>query len=162
MSTTQRVFRVRQKGRCSVHMHPAGAAAPDLDVLQDFRLQRRTQAFDGLEAPGRGRGFELSQRSDAKLFIELDDLFGPQSGYGKHFQHTRRDVFAYRFQEARVQLSDDIGNSVAHPGDFLEASLGDDPIERLGERTEAFGGADIGFGAVGIAAAKRSALAVFP
>ncbi|WP_367118015.1 hypothetical protein, partial [Mesorhizobium sp.] len=70
------------------------AASSDSQVLQDFSLKRRAEAFDWPDATCLCRRFELSQRVHAERLMKLHYLVGPEPGYGKQLHYTRRHLLA--------------------------------------------------------------------
>lgn len=54
-------------------------AARHGEALEDFRLQRSAEAFDLADAVFLCRRFEVGQRGDSKLLMELEDLVRPEA-----------------------------------------------------------------------------------
>jgi hypothetical protein len=69
-------------------MQMAGAFTLALDAAQYFRLQRRPQSLDGFETILQRGLFQIRERGNAKLLVELEDLVRPQARDAEHFEHA--------------------------------------------------------------------------
>ena len=61
-----------------------------------------------------------------------------------------------------MKLRHDVGDGIANAGDFCERASRDDAVERLGKSRKAVCSAQVGLRTVGIAAAERRSLRIFP
>ena len=97
--------------------------------------------------------------------MEFEHLVRPQAGHGEHFEHACGDILAHglkaRVITGCVKLGNDIGDGVANPWDFLQATLRHDVLQGLGEGQEIFGCPRIGLGTVGIATTQGGPLPEF-
>jgi hypothetical protein len=154
--------RVADRRSGAVEM-PTLRAAAHLDPLQYLGLKGRTESFGGCEAIRCGGLFKFGEGCDPELLVELLDAVGLEAGDAQQLQHALRRHRSRRFK-ARVvpglmKLSDDRGERVADAGDFREALVLNEPVERDGAEGEVFGGAMIGPGAVRVSALQHQAVA---
>jgi hypothetical protein len=134
---------------------------PDRQPVEDLPLQGGAEPLHLAEPILSRRLFELGEGVDTQLLVESVDLLGAQARNRQQLQYAFRDVLAHAFQQwmraGAMQLGHDIGDGVADAGDLAQPVLVDDPLQRLAERGEAFGRAQIGARAVVIVAGERGA-----
>jgi hypothetical protein len=145
---------------------PTLRAAAHLDPLQYLGLKGRTESFGGCEAIRFGGLFELCEGFDPELFVELLDAVGLETGDAQHLQHALRRLRARRFKTGVVpclmKLRDDRGERFADAGDFREALVFNELVERDCAEGEVFGSAVIGPGAIRVSAFQRDVVADLP
>jgi hypothetical protein len=148
-----------------MYVVPTLAMSNDVDPLQNLRLQRCAETFHGLEAIPLGCFLELLNRRDAQFFVQFEDLVRPKTWNFEHLKGFRRDLFAHcgqrRMAARLMQLCDNVGNRVAHAGDFLQAILGDYVLQRLRQSHEVFGRSRVGPRAIRISASECRPLPEF-
>ena len=145
-----------------MQMALAFAFPPDLDALKDLGLQSGAEAFYGLQPILLGCGLELIERGDAKVLVELQDLFRPQALDRQQFQHAFWDLGAQGLERAMgpalVELDDRLRDRLSNTWDVSQPPFGNDALDRLGLRRQAFGRSPVGSRTVGVAALKRHSL----
>jgi hypothetical protein len=136
MRAAQVLFGCPEQCRSTVKMTLALTTAPDLDALQNLRLQRRSKALGDFEFVVARGLLEFSKRTDAKRVIKLQYLVGPQTRNGHQFQKPSRQLLAHGFQGGMrpglMQSGDDAGDRVAYSRDLAQTVLADQPIQRNG------------------------------
>ncbi len=138
-------------------------AATHVDSLQDLGLKGWAEAFGGCEAIGLGGLFEFCEGGEPELLVQLPDAVGFEAGDAQHVEHALRYLGALRFKDGvvpgLVECRDDPGECVPYAGDFREALILNELVERDGTEREVFCGAMIGSGTVRVSAFQCHAVA---
>ena len=97
--------------------------------------------------------------------MELHYLLRAKTGKVQHFKNARRYVGSHflkrRMRSRANNFGDHTSNSLTHTRNFFQSILVYEVLDRLGQKRNAFCGAKIGFGSVGIAAIEHRAPAKF-
>lgn len=115
--------------------------APNNKTLYYLALKRETKAFDLANAVFLRGSFELVQCRDAEFLINLYHLVRPQPRNREHLEHPFRNLRAHLLKGRMVsglrKLGDDVRNGIADAGDFLQAFVLDQALDRFGLRGKA-------------------------
>src|SRR3954468_3182074 len=84
---------VEKRGR-TVDVARALRGPPDLYALQDLALKAPTESLNRLQTVLLGRSFQLFNRIDAELLVQLQHFFCPQTGNGEHLKHSLGDLLS--------------------------------------------------------------------
>ena len=132
--------------------------ASDFNSLKDLLLQRPSQSLDGLQTILPYRVFELLDRVDAELLVELEHLVRTKPRDGEHFEDALGDFLTQLFQggmrASTLQFCDDIRNRVPYAGNLMQPTFRDHAVERLGKCGQILRGPLIGFRSVWVTSPK--------
>jgi hypothetical protein len=148
-----------------MHMPRALRGLPDLEALQDLSLKRSPVPLGRLYPILLRGDLELREAGDAELPVKLEHLVGTQPRKRQELQHAFRNILSHslerRMRPRAVKLGDNVGNGLADTGNISQPILGDEAIERLGDRRQILGCPDIGLGPIGISTGESRAAAIF-